>query len=261
MPGRDLGVIVRELRKDRRISQEALAALLGISRSSLAQIEAGNRKLSASELLDLARIFDMSVDELAYPERRPEVEVRLGRTGKRRAPGLRVSVPQEKADKFREVLLYILEKVGARPHVGEAVIYKLLYFIDFDFYERYEEQLIGAEYIKNRYGPTPVSFRKLVEKMQEEGSMEVVKSSHYQYPQTKYLPVRAPDLSVLRATELEVIDEVLDRLGNMNASQISAHSHKDVPWLVAGENQPLDYESVFYRTPDYSARKSDPPEE
>lgn len=261
MPGEDLGSIVRKLRTDRGISQEALAAMLGLSRTSLVQMEAGRRKLSAVELLELARVFGMSVDELAYPDRRPEVDLRLG--SKRKASDLppRVSVPQEKAEKFREVLLYVLEKVGAKPHVGETVVYKLLYFADFDFYERHERQLIGAQYIKNHYGPTPVSFRKLVEKMEEEGSLEVVKSSHYQYPQTKYLPLRAPDLEVLKATELEVIDEVLDRLGSMNASQISAYSHKDVPWLVAEENQPLDYESVFYRTPEYSARKSDPPEE
>ena len=261
MPGEDLGSIVRKLRTDRGISQEALATMLGLSRSSLVQIEAGRRKLSAVELLELARVFGMSVDELAYPKKRPEVEVLLGSREGRPSLPPRVSVPQEKADKFREVLLYILDRVGARPHVGETVVYKLLYFADFDFYERHEEQLIGAKYIKNHYGPSPMSFHKLVEKMVEEGSLEVVKSSHYQYPQTKYLPLRAPDLEVLRATELEVIDEVLDRLGSMNASQISAYSHKDVPWLVAEENKPLDYESVFYRTPEYSARKSDPTRE
>ncbi len=46
--------------------------------------------------------------------------------------------------KFKEVLLYILGKVGSLPNVGETVIYKLLYFIDFDYFEMYEEQLIGS---------------------------------------------------------------------------------------------------------------------
>jgi len=30
-----------------------------------------------------------------------------------------------------------------------TVLYKILYFIDFDYYEKYEEQLMGALYIKN----------------------------------------------------------------------------------------------------------------
>ncbi len=48
-------------------------------------------------------------------------------------------------------LLYVLNKVGCKYNVGETVLYKLLYFIDFDFYEKYEEQLIGATYVKNHH--------------------------------------------------------------------------------------------------------------
>ena len=44
-----------------------------------------------------------------------------------------------------------------------TVLYKLLYFIDFDYYEKFEEQLVGATYIKNHFGPTPVEFKKIVD--------------------------------------------------------------------------------------------------
>ena len=62
--------------------------------------------------------------------------------------------------------MYVLSKVGSKPNVGESVLYKLLYFIDFNYYEKYEEQLIGATYIKNHYGPTPIEFVKIVEDME-----------------------------------------------------------------------------------------------
>ncbi len=167
---------------------------------------------------------------------------------------MRISVPQEKMDKFKEVLLYILNKVGAKPNVGETVIYKLLYFIDFDFYEKYEEQLIGAKYIKNHYGPTPLEFKKIVEEMIKNKEIEVIKSKYFRYPQTKYLPLREPDLSRLKAHEKELIDEVLAKLSDKNASQISEYSHNDVPWLVTKDGEIIDYETVFYRTPPYSVR-------
>jgi hypothetical protein len=77
----------------------------------------------------------------------------------------RISIPQKNLKKFEQVLLYILCKVGSKPNIGETVIYKLLYFIDFNFYEKYEEQLIGATYIKNQYGPTPKEFIKVVDTM------------------------------------------------------------------------------------------------
>ena len=53
------------------------------------------------------------------------------------------------------------------------------------------------------------------------------------------------------------IDEVLARLGDKNAKELSEYSHEDTPWLVAKENQPLDYEAVFYRTPKTSVRNYD----
>ena len=67
----------------------------------------------------------------------------------------RDSKPQENIKKFKEVLLYVLESIGARPNIGESVICKLMYFIDFDFYEIYEEQIMGLKYLKNHHGPTP----------------------------------------------------------------------------------------------------------
>ena len=42
---------------------------------------------------------------------------------------MRVSVPIRNIPKFKEVFLYILNKVGAKPNVGKTVLFKLLYFI------------------------------------------------------------------------------------------------------------------------------------
>lgn len=66
--------------------------------------------------------------------------------------------------------------MGAKPNVGETVLHKLLYFIDFDYYEKYEENLMGLTYIKNYYGPTSVEFSAVVKDMQEKGEVEAVKS-------------------------------------------------------------------------------------
>jgi len=171
-------------------------------------------------------------------------------------PKIRINVPQKNLGKFKEVLLYILNKVGSKPTIDETVIYKLLYFIDFDFYEMYEEQLIGATYIKNKYGPTPIEFREVVEKMIGKEIIKV-RSKYYQYPQIKYLPLRKADLSKLKANEIKIIDEVLDRLSDMNGNRISEYSHNDVPWLTTEDGKVIEYESVFYRTPSYSVREYD----
>lgn len=249
-----IGRRIKMLRKKVGMSQEALAKKMDISRPAVSQIEAGERKIAADELQTLSRILHVSFDEIFNPSKEPEVHLQKGSVKKTPKPQMRINVPQKNLQKFREVLLYILNKVGSRPSIGETVIYKILYFIDFDFYEKYEEQLVGATYIKNKYGPTPVEFGKIVAQMIADKEIEKVKSQYFNYPQTKYLPIRKPDLTLLRANEIGVIDDVLNRLSDMNAAQISDYSHADIPWITTGEGEAIEYESVFYRTPPYSVR-------
>jgi transcriptional regulator with XRE-family HTH domain len=249
-----IGSRIKELREKAEMSQDALARKMKLPRPAISQIESGARKIATDELLSFSQIFHVSVDVLLNPEKEPEVRLYEGKEDKAPKPQIRISVPQKNLQKFKEVLLYILSKVGSKPNIGETVIYKLLYFIDFDFYEKYEEQLIGARYMKNQYGPTPIEFAKIIEQMIKKGEIEKVKSDYFNYPQTKYLPRKKSDLTKLKANEIEVIDDVLNRLSDMNANQISDYSHGDVPWLTTSEGEVIEYESVFYRTQHYSVR-------
>jgi transcriptional regulator with XRE-family HTH domain len=254
-----LGRFIQEQRKKRGLTQEFLALRLGISRPTYMQIERGERELVVSEAKKLAGIFDMLLDdflaskEISPPRIKLEKPTKIMKA-KDNGREIRISVPQEKIKKFKEALLYILERIGARPNIGEAVVCKLMYFIDFDFYEKFEEQLIGAKYIKNHHGPTPIAFPKIVAQMEKTGDLTRVVQKYFQYDQKKYLPLRKSDLSEFSAREKEFIDEEIERFKDFNAAQIEKYSHKDVPWITADNLQIIDYEAVFYRTPEFSVR-------
>jgi transcriptional regulator with XRE-family HTH domain len=250
-----IGSRIKKLREQLVISQQELADKLGVSRPAVSQIESGARKICAEELKKLADIFNISVDGLLNLEKEPLVLVRENKETYQAKPEIRINVPQKNLAKFKEVLLYILNRVGSKPNIGETVIYKLLYFIDFDYYEKYEEQLIGATYLKNKYGPTPIEFGKIVENMIKAKEITKVKDKYFTYPQTKYLPLRKPDLVHLKASEIAVINNVLSRLSDKNAKEVSDYSHNDVPWLTTQEGKIIEYESVFYRTAPYSVRE------
>ena len=251
-----IGEKIQKYRKSNNLNQDDLARMLNIKRPTLSKIESGERKLTASEIKEIAEVFNISSDELLGIKKQPEIYLEDTKP-KDASQSIRISVPQKNLGKFKEVLLYILNKIGSKPNIGETVIYKLLYFIDFDYYEKYEEQLIGATYQKNTYGPTPIEFKKIIDGMISDNEIEIVKSKYFDYPQTKYLPHRKADLHILSGEELEHIDNELNRLSDMNASEISNYSHKDVPWLAAEEGGIIDYESVFYRTDEYSVRNYD----
>ncbi len=255
---KSLGERIKAFREQLSFSQQQLADRLGINRVSLSQIENGDRKISAEELSNLAKMFNISTDSLLNLSAEIQVDfVKDKISSIEDSSELRISVPQRSVEKFKEVLLYILYKVGSKPNVGETVIYKLMYFIDFDYYEKYEEQLIGATYIKNNHGPTPVEFKKITEQMIKNNELLKVKDQYYQFPQTKYFPKRKPDLSNFNANEVKLIDDVLEKLSDFNANKISDYSHEDIPWITTEMGKSIDYEKVFYRQKPYSVRSYD----
>lgn len=239
------------LRSRAELSQQEVAGHLNIARATYAGLEAGRREPNLSELRKLADLYKVTVEQLVEGDIRERVmEQPLGKaiepsTGDEIVPR---EIPREQVDKFKNVLLYLLDKVGAKPNVGETVIYKLLYFIDFDYYEKYGKALMGAKYIKNHYGPTPVSFKKIIEELQADKQIDVLSGDYFKYKQRKYMPMTAPDLSGLSAQELEHINEVIARLGDKQAKELSDYSHMDTPWLATEIGQPIEYQLAMYRT-------------
>ena len=250
---------LKKLRQEQDISQEFLAEKIGISRPTYALIENGMRDMSVKEAQKLAQFFGLSLGDFLAGKKIPKSKVELEKSKKIKIQKQesRISVPQEKVEKFKEVLLYILERIGARPNIGEAVVCKLMYFIDFDYYEKFEEQLIGAKYIKNHFGPTPVAFPEIAKEMEQNGDLMQVTKKYFQHDQKKYLPRRSADLSNFSAQEKELIDWEIERFKDFNATKMCDYSHKDVPWIGADNLQPIDYEAVFSRTDEFSVRQYD----
>ncbi len=254
-----LSLFIQKIRQKRALTQDFIAHKLGISRPTYIQIEQGQRELKIDEARKLAAILGLSLDNFLNEQDKPEVLINetKEKPAAPKKPQIRISVPQKNLDKFKEVFIYIIGRIGSKPNVGESVLNKILYFIDFDYYEKYEEQLIGATYIKNHFGPTPVELVKIVDAMKKNGEIEEIKSKFFKFDQKKYLPLRKPNLNLLTAREIEHIDGVLCRLSDKNASEIKEYSHNDVPYQIHKDGEVIGYESVFYRDEKYSVRSYD----
>jgi len=255
LSSKELGQRITKLRKKNGHSQEDLAKLIGISRPSLAQIELGNRGVEIFELQKLSHILRFSLDDFMSEHFNQSQEpISTIESIPRTTIEDRISVPIIHQNKFKNVLLYLLEKCAGKPNVGETVLYKLLYFSDFNYYELYEEHLTGAQYRKLPYGPVPQKIDSLLNQMIENGSIQRFKTEYCGYPQTRYIPLQKADLTQFLASEKEVIDRVVEQLGDWSASSISNFSHNDLPWQVTEEGKEINYELAFYREAPYSVR-------
>jgi transcriptional regulator with XRE-family HTH domain len=249
-----IGQRITELRKIKGLSQEDLAKSVEISRPSLAQIELGNRGVNVFELQRLSLVLSFSLDDFMSENFSVSQDVEGKAEAKSVKTDERISVPTLHVSKFKNVLLYILERCAGKPNVGETVLYKLLYFSDFNYYELYEEHLTGAKYRKLPYGPVPQKLDTIIGQMMKKGMIQRIKTAYYDKMQTRYIPLKKADLTELKASEKDVIDKVIEQMSDWSASAISSYSHKDMPWLASKEGEEINYELVFYRDAPFSVR-------
>jgi transcriptional regulator with XRE-family HTH domain len=249
----EIGKRLATLRKYRSFSQDELAKKIGITRPSLAQIELGNRSVSAEEILLFSNVLEFSIDKFLSSEFSIEAMPMIENKEQSKVEE-RISVPTLNVEKFKQVLLYILEKCAGKPNVGETVLYKLLYFTEFNYYEVYEEHLVGSTFRKLPFGPVPQKLDSILTQMQEQGQLKMIKTDYYDLVQKRYIPLVKPDLTLLKASEKETIDQVVNQLSDFSAKAISEYSHKDMPWKATKDGDIIDYELAFYRETPFSAR-------
>jgi transcriptional regulator with XRE-family HTH domain len=244
-------ITIKQLRERADASQQEVADAIGINRATYAGLESGRRDPNLSEIKGIAEFYQIAPSDL--------IDGNISTVNEPAAPSVfadkepdimpRDLNPQVNPEKLREVLLYVLEKVGAKPNVGETVLYKLLYFIDFDYYEKTGQSITGLTYVRNHFGPTPaIDFKQIVEGMEVNEDIEVIETKYFTNTQKKYLPRKSASLDSLKATELQHIDETLARLSGKSATELSELSHYDTPWVVAKQGEPIRYRDVFYRT-------------
>ncbi len=254
----ELGQRISALRQFKGLSQAELANQIELSRSSLAQIELGNRKLNVTELQRISHVLGFSLDN--FLSQNFSIEEFSNEEFKDHAKddSYRISEPTLNIDKFSNILLYILERCAGKPNLGETLVYKMLYFSDFNYYELYEEHLTGAKYYKLPYGPVPHNVQSIINKMiSEDKSIKRIKTDYHNYKQTRYIPLKKANLQELKASETEILDHVIEQFSDWSARAISEYSHKDIPWLVSKEGEEINYELALYREAPFSVRNYD----
>ncbi|MFA5745851.1 MAG: Panacea domain-containing protein [Candidatus Pacearchaeota archaeon] len=147
------------------------------------------------------------------------------------------------SEKLSEMVHYIIFNCSSNPNFGKTVLYKLLYFSDFNHYKKNNKSITNEDYRKIEFGPAPVHIAIIINKLEKENKIETKQLSQ----NTKYKILDIPKLSKLSKEEISTIDKVIKKLGNLSATQISNLSHKDNPYIVSKDKEIIDYDLVFYR--------------
>lgn len=243
-----------QIRKSKGYSQEELAKALEISRPSLAQIELGNRNIDIFEIQKMASILGFSIDELVNANESILAEPEIMYASVKKTESVRNNIPSFNQTKFVNTLLYLIEKTAGLPNICEKGLLGRLYLADYNYYEIYETHLSSSKYIRRSNYPLPEGIEKIFQQLIKNEYLVRVKTKYGKQIANRIIPLVQSDLTELRASEKEVIDQVLIQTANWSLSNIESYIQNDMPIKIAKENEIIDYELALYREAPYSVR-------
>lgn len=156
-------------------------------------------------------------------------------------------------NKYRNAVLYFTSKVGTGAVWGKKKLYKLFYYLDFDFFEKYEKPITGDIYHKLPMGPAPSYLEAFIEELKKEGSLEVSRRTiGIGYKDTiVYKALKSPDLSIFSKEELKMLERIVRQYGNKTGTELETLTHKEAPYLAVEDGEEIPYELANYRGTDF----------
>ncbi len=229
--------IIKKLRKDHNWTQDEVAGMLWISRVTYNLIE--NGKTPREPYIETFQdIFDVSFSAM-QDQNKPKINRKLD---------------HKTYEKTKKLMLYILSKTSQLPNVWKTVLYKILYFCEFDRYEITWQRLTWLDFVKLPKWPAPAWFDFAIKKMEDEGSIISVNAKYMWYTQQRYMLNEKIADNFLIWEEKIFVDKIINKIKNMNASEVSDYSHGDIPWKATPDMELIDINLANHRLYPYSAK-------
>lgn len=155
--------------------------------------------------------------------------------------------------KYQNAILYLCQKLNGEIR-GKKKLAKLLYFADFDLYEKSQKSITGDVYCALPMGPVPSALEEITAEMTKRKmiGVEPVGEREGYNPTEVYKGINEPDLTVFDAEERKMLDRVAVKYGHLNGKQLEELSHAEAPYIGTELRQNIPYELAFYRGTDFS---------
>ena len=166
----------------------------------------------------------------------------------------RKNIPSYSSHKFINTFLYLIEKTAGMPNICEKGLLGRLYLSDYNYYEINETHMSSSKYIKRSNFPFPEGIDKTLQELFKNENILRVRTKYRKQIANRIIPLVKSDLTELKASEKEIIDQVLIQTSNWSLSNLELYIQDDMPIKISKENEMIDYELALYRESPYSVR-------
>lgn len=147
--------------------------------------------------------------------------------------------------KLAELIIYISQKCAGDYYFGSVKLNKILFFSDFSAYGAWGKTISNAEYQHQPSGPTVHRMLPIIDELKRGGSLAIQPTNCGGFRQNRPVNLREPDLSVFEAREIALVDDWIERLRSLSASQISRITHETASWCATDDYEKIDPRTVF----------------
>lgn len=148
---------------------------------------------------------------------------------------------QQNKTKLKELVWYICKNYNYQ--LFETKLWKLAFFCEADYFEKYNSLITDVPYIKNKYGPTPaykISEQVLKELLRDNFLTKTEKGT--------FVATKDLELKQLKDQQIDAINTTCDRYYRLSTIQICTLAHRDPIYLSAEKlNDKLNFSFVSYR--------------
>lgn len=130
-------------------------------------------------------------------------------------------------------------------------ISKLLYFADKIHLERYGRLICGDDYVAMRHGPVPSRVYDMLKAVAGRGESlwaDEARAAFEAVNSFTVKPQRKPDLNALSKSEIESLEQAIDRYGKKSFSELTTASH-DEAWNAVDDNDLISVEDIARTLP------------
>ncbi len=157
------------------------------------------------------------------------------------------NMPKIDQKKYKNAILFFAQKIQ-NGTLGKLKLMKLLYYLDFDFFEKYGRSVTGDQYLRFEHGPVPRMAAKIIEAMDGKEIKITKRKVADGYNDQQHIEARGEfDLNVFTKEELLMLEEVATKWEKFTGAEMRDASHGEAPWIAAKPNEVIDYNLVYYR--------------
>lgn len=156
-------------------------------------------------------------------------------------------MPKISEKKYESIILYLAEKLGGEIK-GKKKLAKLLYYADFDYYEKFHKSLTGDVYKALPMGPFPITMEKVLADMVNKKWITIkLEKERADFNPTEIYKVKDRVAVNFSREEQRVLDRVILKYGRLSGKQLEDLTHAEAPYIGTEPNQEIAYELTFYR--------------